>query len=164
MEISGMIPKICKLRKENKIYVMSVACVKNLECWFIPVSRPSILKFITSNLYGGVLKRGYPQIIDFNKIFHFKPSILGQLHLWTPPYIDWYNYMPFMFHDMFPVIRRQLKVNGSQASSDGLSRLSLLSLHCYWCHPIHKQKIKKKSKHYWGHRNWEIILYFTISS
>ena len=29
---------------------------------------------------------GYPQIIQFHKIFHYKPSILGYpSHLWTPP-------------------------------------------------------------------------------
>ena len=31
-------------------------------------------------------KMGYPQIIHFKGIFHYKPSILGILHLWTHPY------------------------------------------------------------------------------
>ena len=33
---------------------------------------------------GGFLKWGYPQIIHFNGIFHYKPTILGYLHLWNP--------------------------------------------------------------------------------
>ena len=32
---------------------------------------------------GGVLKSGYPQIIHFNGIFHYKPSILGY-----PPFME----------------------------------------------------------------------------
>ena len=28
-------------------------------------------------IYGGFLKWGYPQIMHFNRIFHYKPSILG---------------------------------------------------------------------------------------
>ena len=27
-----------------------------------------------------------PTIIHFNRIFHYKPSILGILHVWKPPY------------------------------------------------------------------------------
>ena len=29
---------------------------------------------------------GYPSIINFNKIFHYKPSILSYHHLWKPPF------------------------------------------------------------------------------
>ena len=29
---------------------------------------------------------GYPEIIHLNRIFHYKPTILGILHLWNPPY------------------------------------------------------------------------------
>ena len=29
---------------------------------------------------------GTPKIIHFNRIFHYKPSILGYPHLWKPPY------------------------------------------------------------------------------
>jgi hypothetical protein len=31
--------------------------------------------------HGGFLKKGYPQIIHFNKMFHYKPSIWGIPHL-----------------------------------------------------------------------------------
>ena len=30
-------------------------------------------------------KRGYPQIIHFNRIFHYKPSILGYPYFWKHP-------------------------------------------------------------------------------
>ena len=34
----------------------------------------------------GFLKWGYPQIIHLNRIFHYKPSILGYLWIRNPPY------------------------------------------------------------------------------
>ena len=36
--------------------------------------------------YRGFPKWGYPQIIHFHGIFHYKPTILGYPHLWNPPY------------------------------------------------------------------------------
>ena len=42
---------------------------------------------VSISLYGGFHKWGYLQIIYFNGISHYKPSILGYLHLWTPQYI-----------------------------------------------------------------------------
>ena len=36
--------------------------------------------------YGGFHKWGYPQIINFKGIFHYKPSNWGYPHLWKPPY------------------------------------------------------------------------------
>ena len=30
-------------------------------------------------------KKGYPQIIHFNKVFHYKPSILGYHYFWKHP-------------------------------------------------------------------------------
>jgi hypothetical protein len=33
-----------------------------------------------------VLKWGYPEIIHLNRIFHYKPTILGIHHLWKPPF------------------------------------------------------------------------------
>ena len=36
----------------------------------------------------GVSKnRGYPQIIHVNRVFHYKPSILGYYYFWKHPYI-----------------------------------------------------------------------------
>jgi hypothetical protein len=32
-----------------------------------------------------------PQIIHFNGIFHYKPSIWGYLHLWKPPFIVYFS-------------------------------------------------------------------------
>ena len=37
-------------------------------------------------LYGGFLN-WYPQIIHFNRVFHYKPSILGYHYFWKHPYI-----------------------------------------------------------------------------
>ena len=31
--------------------------------------------------------RGYPQIIHFNRVFHYKPSILGYHYFWKHPYL-----------------------------------------------------------------------------
>ena len=43
------------------------------------------------NLYGRFLKWWYTQIIYFNKVFHYKPSILGYLYFWKHPYINYTN-------------------------------------------------------------------------
>ena len=37
------------------------------------------------NLFEGFLKWGYPQIIYFDRIFHYKPSILGYPYFRNPP-------------------------------------------------------------------------------
>ena len=37
--------------------------------------------------YGCFQKKGYPQIIHFNRVFHYKPSILGYPYFWKHPYI-----------------------------------------------------------------------------
>ena len=47
---------------------------------------PSCVKTMERN--GGFLKYGYPQIIHFNGIFSYKPSILGIPHLWKPLCMD----------------------------------------------------------------------------
>ena len=36
--------------------------------------------------YGCFRKHGYSQIIHFNKVFHYKPSILGHPYFWKHPY------------------------------------------------------------------------------
>ena len=48
-------------------------------------------------IYGGFLKRGYSQIIQFNRSFHYKPSILGYPHLWNHPYIYIYIYIYIVY-------------------------------------------------------------------
>ena len=37
-------------------------------------------------LYGCFQKYWYPQIIHFNRVFHYKPSILGYPYFWKHPY------------------------------------------------------------------------------
>ena len=41
-------------------------------------------------LYGCFRKWWYPQIIHFNRVFHYKPSILGYPYFWKHPYRDAY--------------------------------------------------------------------------
>ena len=53
-----------------------------------------------SNMYMGVSKKiGYPQITHFQRVFHYKPSILGYPYFWKHPYINvlclnncWYSF------------------------------------------------------------------------
>ena len=47
---------------------------------------PSIPKFLSSSPYGCFQKWWYPQIIHFNMVFHYKPSILGYPYFWKHPY------------------------------------------------------------------------------
>ena len=47
------------------------------------ILRPTPISYMG---HGGFLKWGYPQIINFNMIFHYKPSILRYPHLWKPPH------------------------------------------------------------------------------
>ena len=54
-----------------------------------PVHQPPSRKSRQKNchIYGCFLKWWYPQIIHFNRVFHYKPSILGYHHFRKPPYI-----------------------------------------------------------------------------
>ena len=36
------------------------------------------------------LNGGTPQIIHFNRVFHYKPSILGYPYFWKHPYMDYF--------------------------------------------------------------------------
>ena len=57
---------------------------------------PVILSFVIRQRvwyiwYRGFLKWWYPQIIHFNWIFHYKPSILGYPNFWKHPYDEFFN-------------------------------------------------------------------------
>ena len=41
---------------------------------------------IIRKIYGCFRKQWYPQIIHFNRVFHYKPSILGYPYFWKHPY------------------------------------------------------------------------------
>ena len=44
----------------------------------------------------GVSKKyGYPQIIHFNKMFHYKPSILGYPYFWKHPHLSMVDFLFF---------------------------------------------------------------------
>ena len=46
-----------------------------------------VSKLNTLSQYMGVSENsGTPQIIHFNRVFHYKPSILGYPYFWKPPY------------------------------------------------------------------------------
>ena len=58
--------------------------INNIEQSFIPITIfPRILHF----LFGDFLKWGYPQIIHLNRIFHYKPFILGYPHFSKPRFL-----------------------------------------------------------------------------
>ena len=40
-------------------------------------------------LFGCFRKWWYPQIIHFNRVFHYKPSILGYPYFWKHPFVPW---------------------------------------------------------------------------
>ena len=42
---------------------------------------------LINGIYWGFLKWWYPQVIHFNRVFHYKPSILGYHYFWKHPYI-----------------------------------------------------------------------------
>ena len=44
-------------------------------------------------IYGGFLKWWYPQIIHFNRVFHYRPSILGYPYFWKHQCIYLYVYV-----------------------------------------------------------------------
>ena len=54
--------------------------------------------------YGCFLKWWYPQIIHFNRVFHYKPSILGYPYFCKHPYhVDLQVACQFISHLMWPV-------------------------------------------------------------
>ena len=63
----------------GSMLVPSTNSCPNSKTWnaFAPVDYHN-----TTSRYGGVPKWGYPQIIHFHGIFHYKPSIL-----WYPPWL-----------------------------------------------------------------------------
>ena len=50
----------------------------------------------------------YPQIIHFNRVFHYKPSILGYPYFRKHPYTNWYRLIMHLFKSN--VLLRELSV------------------------------------------------------
>ena len=48
-------------------------------------AQPDAVWKVFNKKNGGFLKWWYPQIIHFNRIFHYKPSILGYPYFWKHP-------------------------------------------------------------------------------
>ena len=48
----------------------------------------------TLKIYGCFQKKGYPQIIHFNRVFHYKPSIFRYPYFWKHPYNQEESFCP----------------------------------------------------------------------
>ena len=48
--------------------------------------RVSCVRFEPLSLFGCFPKYWYPQIINLNRVFHYKPSILGYPYFWKHPF------------------------------------------------------------------------------
>ena len=118
-----------------------------ISLWFLPERKMVWLPSLTRRrTHGCFLKWWYPQIIHFNRVFHYKPSILGYPYFRKHPHILW-RFMvtsilrPFWF-DVFvkkswplpiPVKQQQLGWRGhrgpeSQRHVDGKPFQELLML------------------------------------
>ena len=62
--------------------MVRLSSVQNPEDWHEPLN-PGCFMDISEN-------GGTPQIIHFNRVFHYKPSILGYPYFWKHPYRDAY--------------------------------------------------------------------------
>ena len=65
-------------------------------CWVVSFSWMDVWINFPMNphdkvTYGCFRKWWYPQIIHFNRDFHYKPSILGYPYFWKHPYIDFFE-------------------------------------------------------------------------
>ena len=68
------------------MHIESMALGGNMP-WFIHESLCFTVLRSQFNIYGCFQKKGYPQIIHFNRVFPYKPSILGYHYFWKHPYI-----------------------------------------------------------------------------
>ena len=78
------------------------------------------------NSYGCFLKWWYPQIIHFNRVFHYKPSILGYPYFWKHPYSNSAFWIILVFNPGFDK-QTPLFSTMSQCSIAALSRLPVAS-------------------------------------
>ena len=66
-----------------KIFSVDIECFIHLDKYFAKKTLVDITRIdlaVSKN-------RGYPQIIDFNRVFHFKPSILGYSYFRKHPFL-----------------------------------------------------------------------------
>ena len=74
-------------------------------------------------IYGCFLKQWYPQIIRFNRVFHYKPSILGYPYFWKHPYlmlkqrVDYMLIMTFLQRNLWCTTLRCLETIAKIAST-----------------------------------------------
>ena len=65
---------------------------------------------ISYDSYGCFQKYGYPQIIHFNKVLHYKPSILGYPYFWKHPYLH-EIYINIGFHRISALEQLELRLD-----------------------------------------------------
>ena len=68
------------MRSSNQVTQKTIGSMRSRYEW-LKLSRWK------KQLYGCFLKWWYPQIIHFNRLFHYKPSILGYPYFSKPPYL-----------------------------------------------------------------------------
>ena len=75
-------------KKTAGYFLWNTGLLKNNGSWNSMVYEiiPTSLGSIFHPLYGCFRKWWYPQIIHFNRVFHYKPSILGYHYFWKHPY------------------------------------------------------------------------------
>ena len=95
--------------------------------WFTPECPKGFFSTFSMNLYGGFLKWWYSQITNFNRVFHYKPSILGYHHFRKHPYTLFF---------FFPPSSRTLAVRNLRGGRMELARrmLDTMSLWADWFH------------------------------
>ena len=97
----------------------------------------------SSNTHGCFRKQGYPQIINFNRGFHYKPSILGYPYFWKRP------------HGFLPKKNEAHTSNGSIVKFTWLHRDFVLASQVASTKPLWKPHSFNPRVNYMRKSNWE---------
>ena len=86
--------------KTDQTHPLSFSCKKKTNSMLLCLLSTSYNQNLSSLcIFGCFRKWWYPQIIHFNMVFHYKPSILGYPYFWKPPYICWpFPYYSTLWH------------------------------------------------------------------
>ena len=96
-------------------------------------------------VYGCFQKWWYPQIIHFNRVFHYKPSILGYPHFWKHPYTSSHLNKWNAFNDIILVYLSQVFLPKCANQESCFASF----LRCdFWQTPLSVRN-SKKFKHSW---------------
>ena len=105
--------------------------------FILPVWRGVLPRF--PQLYGCFRKRRYPQIININRVFHYKPSILGE----TPPMFG-NTHITVLPNMMSPFQKSSWPVNNCQPKPPHQKALQVHFTHGFL--PTFPQKIRSSSR------------------